>query len=156
MSVGTDPHINHGKKLYFSNDGEEWTQVPNTVDFGLPDGELGTAEYTNDDSPNYHKQYQPGLYDPGSIEGTYIYSDDAFALMDELHQRATVTANRFSDSETPASVHWKIELTSGALCTFRGFLTKNTLPMDGQEDTSTCEFTIQVDGTVTYTDVVDS
>lgn len=157
MSVGTDPYINHGKKLYFRNTTEdEWTQIPKTVDFGLPDSELGSSEYTNDDSPDYHKQYQPGLYEPGTVEGTYIYSDDGFALLEELYQRATETANRQSDAETPATVLWKIELPSGSTSNFSGYVTKNTLPMDGQEDTSTCEFAIQVNGPATYTAVVDS
>ncbi|HQY88825.1 MAG TPA: hypothetical protein PK402_09210 [Tepidisphaeraceae bacterium] len=155
--MSDQPQINHGKQLSFCDtvDGE-YTHVAKTQDWNLPDSELGASEFTNDDSPNFTKQYQPGMYEPGTVEGTYVYTDDAFEIMQELFERGKDEANRAADAETPVTVFWKAELPSGAVASWQGFVTKNGLPMDGQDETTVSEFAIQVSGTMTYTAASDS
>jgi hypothetical protein len=140
--------IGHGKKLSWSDTlAGTYVKFAGTIDIDLPSRELGAAEITNDDSEDFHKDYQPGMYEPGTLPFTYTYSAEGFAAIETLFQLATVAATR-----PTATKFWKIELPDGAVASFRGFLTKNDWPSPGQDETAECEAEIQVIGKMTFTE----
>jgi hypothetical protein len=141
--------IGYGKRLQFSDAGSTWNTLFGTVDVQLPERDLGEAELTNDDSPDFHKDYLPGLFEPGEVSGSYRYTRSMYAHMESLYQRATVAANRPSDAATPVLLFWKCTLTDGAVATWRGFIKTHNLPTE-IEGVLTVEFSIKVSGKMTF------
>ncbi len=138
--------IGHGKKLAFSNtQNGTFTNVAGTVEVNLPERELGASEITNDDSPDFHKDYQPGMYEPGTVGFTYQYGKTQFAELEAIFQLATVANTRAS-----ATKWWRLTLPDGAVAKWQGFLTKHDLPVEG-EDGPIVEGEMQVIGKVIYT-----
>lgn len=150
MAYNRDEHaIGYGKKIaYSATEGGSYTEVDGTVEVNLPERELGTAEATNDDSPDFHKDYLPGLYEPGTVSFTYRYGKTLFAAVETVFQLANVAATRAS-----ATKFWKVTLPEGSTATFKGFLVKHDLPME-IEDVITVEAEIQVIGKITFTPFV--
>lgn len=136
--------IGYGKKLEYSDNGTSgWTQVFGTIDIQLPQRELGEAEITNDDSEDFHRDFIPGLYDPGVAPFTYVYTDSVFAGLETLFQLASVRATRAA-----ATKYWRTTLADGSTKVYRGFLKKHDLPVD-VDGVPTCEAEIRVSGKMT-------
>jgi hypothetical protein len=146
----SEHNIGHGKKLEFSDASNfsSPTQIFGTVSVPLPERELGASEKTNDDSPDYHKEYQPGLYEPGTVDFTYNYAKTEFEKVETLFALAQVAATRAS-----ATKYWRLTLPDGSTAVWQGFITANNLPAE-QEDTLVCEASMQVTGKMTFTKYV--
>jgi hypothetical protein len=125
------------------------TSIDGTTDVHLPESELGESEITNDDTPDFQKDFLPGLYDPGTVSFSYKYGKTLFATVEALYQLAAVAATRVS-----ATKFWKVTLPDGSTATFKGFLKKHSLPSAGQEDAITCECEIRVRSKITFTPAV--
>ena len=147
MPYARDEHIiGHAKQLSYGDTlVGATTRVFGTREVNLPERELGTAEVTNDDTPDFHKDYIPGLYEPGTVSFTYLYAKSQFAALEAIYQLATVAATRAS-----ATKFWKVTLPDASTATFKGFLTKHDLPME-TEDEVVVEAEIQVVGKITFT-----
>lgn len=141
----TEHILGYGKHLFYGAANPATTPVYGTIDIQLPERELGTAEITNDDSPNYHKDYIPALYEPGKVPFTYRYGRTLFAALEAIFLLASVTATRAS-----ATKWWKVTLPDGSTAVFQGFLTKHDLPTQ-LEDSPVVEAEIQVIGMMTFT-----
>ena len=137
--------IGHGKHIAHSADGVTYSDVAGTIEVNLPERELGAAEITNDDSPDFTKEYMPGMYEPGTVSFTYRYNKTGFAALEAIYQLATVAATRGS-----ATKFWKVTLPDGSESTFKGFLTAHNLPVEG-EDSPIVEAEIQIVGKMVYT-----
>ncbi len=137
--------IGYGKSIGYSDtQGGGLTMVDGTIEISYPESELGKAEITNDDSPDFHKDYIPGLYEPGTVKVTYRYTSSIYTQMQTVYQLASVAATRAS-----ATKYWTIELPDGATTEFRGFISKNNLPIPDLEGSPICEMEIQVGGSST-------
>jgi len=146
MAESTDPIIGYGKHIAYSSDGgSTYTSVGKTTEVKLPERELGTAEITNDDSPDFHKEYIPALYEPGTVTFSYIYTAAQFAALETIYQLAADTATRADATKT-----WKVTFPDGSTSVFDGFMTKHDLPL-ALEDGVTVEAEIQVSGQMTFT-----
>jgi hypothetical protein len=144
--IEAEATIGHGKTLAWSaTSNGTFAKIAGTVDIALPDRELGTAEITNDDSPDRHKDYIPALFEPGTLSGSYIYGATAFEAMEEHFQLAMDPA-----TAPTATRYWKYTLPDGAIVTFRGFLTKHGMEPEMEEALSV-EFEMQVRGPMTFT-----
>jgi len=133
--------IGYGKRLSYSDtENGTYVEVFGTIDVTLPERELGKAEITNDDSPDYHKDYIPGLYEPGTVPFTYRYTATIFADLEDLFMLASDTGTRGQ-----ATKWWKCVLADGAEYKWRGFLMKNNLPTE-IEGSPVVEAEIQVGG----------
>jgi hypothetical protein len=139
--------IPHGKHIAYSDTlGGSYTNVDGTVDVNLPERELGASEITNDDSPDFHKDYIPGMYEPGTVGFTYRYNKTGFAALETIFQLASATGTRAS-----ATKYWKVTIPDGgSTAIFRGFMTAHTLPMEGDEDSPIVEVELQVNGKIAY------
>ena len=132
--------IGYGKKLSYGG-----TQIPGTVQVDLPERELAAEEVTNDDSPDRHKEYIPGLYEPGTMGFSYRYGKTAFAAMETVFMGASV-AGATPDS---AIKDWVYTLPDGSSASWRGFITSHKLPAE-LEGVLTVEGEMQVVGKVTF------
>jgi len=137
--------IGHAKKLFYSDDGLAWTKVRGTIEVNLPERELIASEITNDDSPDYTKEYIPGMYEPGTVGFTYRYNKTGFAALETIFQLASASGTRDQAVKT-----WKVELPDGSTAVFDGFLTSHNLPIEG-EDSPVVEGEIQIVGKMTWT-----
>lgn len=138
--------IGHGKELAWSDtENGSYTPIPGTIEVNLPERELGESEILNDDSPDYHKDYLPSVFDPGTISATYQYGKTAFAEVEALYQLASVTATRDS-----ATKWWRITNPDGSASKVRGFIKTHNLPME-QEDAVVVELEIRCRGKMTFT-----
>lgn len=137
--------IGHGKTLEYSDNGADWTKVPGTIDINLPERELGAAEITNDDSPDFTKEYQPGMYEPGTVSFTYRYNKTGFAALETIFQLATAAETR-----AQATKSWRVTLPDGSRTVFDGFLTAHNLPVEGGEESPIVEAEIQVTGKMAF------
>jgi len=145
--VNADAIIGYKKKIEFSDTlMGTYVKLAGTININLPERELGTAETTNDDSPGFHKQYIPALYEPGTVTVSYRYGAPGFAAVETLFQLAAVASTRAA-----ATKFWKVTLPDTTVAAFQGFVTRNNLPLE-IEDSPECEFEIQVSGAMTYTD----
>lgn len=147
MAYDREEHIiGHGKHIAYGDTAiGTFTNVDGTIEVTLPERELGTTELTNDDSPDFHKDYMPSLYEPGSVSFTYRYGKTVFAALEGIYQLASAAGTRAS-----ATKFWKVTLPDGSVAAFRGFLTKHDLPVE-QEDSPVVEAEIQVAGKMTFT-----
>jgi hypothetical protein len=138
--------IGHGKKLEWADDVDftSPTQIFGTVSVPIPERELGASEKTNDSSPDYHKEYQPGLYEPGTLDFSYNYAMTEFEKVETLYALAKVPATRAS-----ATKFWRLTLPDGSVAKWKGFITANNLPAE-QEDTLVCEASMQCSGAMTF------
>ncbi|MGC4030255.1 MAG: phage tail tube protein [Tepidisphaeraceae bacterium] len=135
-----------GKILEYSDTGSgTWTKASKTVEIEIPDAELGAEESTHDDSTDYHREYIPTLYDPGTLPFTYRYEKAAFALIEAVFQLANTSATRAS-----ATKFWRLTLPDGSKVAWKGFITKHGLPTD-IDGVLTCECEMQVIGKRTFT-----
>lgn len=137
-----DEHVlGYGKSIAFSDsENGSYTTIAGTIDVQLPERELGAAEITNDDSEDYHKDYTPRLYEPGTASFSYKYTASQFAELETVYQLASDAGTRAS-----ATKWWKVTLPDGEVHKFRGFLTKHDLPVE-IEEVPTVESEIQVCG----------
>lgn len=147
MPYAREEHVlGHAKQIAY---GDTLATATNTIfgtrEVSLPERELGTADITNDNSPDFHKDYLPALYEPGTVSFTYVYAKTVFAQVEAIYQLATVAATRVS-----ATKFWKVTLPDGSTATFRGFLLKHDLPMES-EDAIVVESEIQVIGKIVFT-----
>lgn len=118
--------IGFGKKLsYCTTVNGSYTDVYNTRNITAPQTQLGSAEITNDNSPNRTKARIPGLYDPGTVSFTYVYSRTQFAALQTLLAGGTSQAGAAA-----ATLFWKITYADGSVLAFQGYLTKNDLPAE--------------------------
>lgn len=146
MADSDDPIIGYAKHIAYSSDGgSTYTNVAKTTEVKLPERELGTAEITNDDSPDFHKEYLPALYDPGTVSFSYIYTAAQYKALETIYQLASDTSTRASATKT-----WKVTFPDGSTAVFDGFMTKHDLPM-ALEDAVTVEAELQVSGQMTFT-----
>lgn len=138
--------ISHGKHIAYSDtENGTYVTIEDTREISFPEAELGSAETTNDSTPDFRKDYIPGLYEPGTISFTYVYGKTQFAAIEALFQLASVAGTRNS-----ATKYWKITLSDGSTGIVRGFLTKHTLPGSEGEDVHVCECEIQCRGKLTF------
>lgn len=138
--------IGYGKKLAYGDTLiAATTEIDGTQEVNLPERELGTAEITNDDSPDFHKDYMPGLYEPGNVSFTYVYGRTIFAAVETIFQLANAAGTRAS-----ATKFWKVTLPDLSTASFQGFLVKHDLPAE-LEDAVVVEGEIQVIGKITFT-----
>lgn len=144
--IESEATIGHGKTLSWSDTANgTFVAMPGTVKVSIPDAELGTAEITNDDSPDRRKDYIPCLYEPGTVGGSYIYGATAFEAFEEIFQLGS------SPTTAPtATKYWKLTLPDGAIAAWRGFLTKHGMDPE-MEDAIEVEFEMQVRGKLTFT-----
>lgn len=142
----TQTIIPFGKRIAYSDtSGGSYTSVFGTIEVDLPDRDLGKAEITNDDSTLRHKDYIPGLYEPGTIKVTYRYTRTQFAALETIFQLATVQSTVAS-----ATKYWKTTLPDGSTALVQGFIVKHSLPMD-LESSPAVELEIQCLGAMTWT-----
>lgn len=138
--------IGHGKHIAYSDtEVGVYTNVNGTIEIQLPERELSASEYTNDDSPDFHKQYTPGVFEPGTIAVTYRYAKTGFTAVETIYQLACVAATRAS-----ATKWWKITLPDGSTGKVRGFIVKHDLPVEG-DDSPVVEMEIQAIGKMVWT-----
>lgn len=146
MADSTDPIIGHGKSLAYSDTEQgQYTPIPKTIEVNLPERELSASETTNDDSADFHKEYIPGLYEPGTVSFTYRYTAAGFAIVEDLYALAQDAGTR-----SDAIKWWKVTLPDGSTAVFQGFITANNLPAE-QEDALVSEGELQVTGPMTFT-----
>jgi hypothetical protein len=141
-----------GKQLAYADTlAGTYTRIFGTQEINLPERELGNDEITNDDSPDFHKDYVPGLYEPGTVSFSYVYGKTQFAAVEALFQLATVAANR---SATTGSLnptkYWKATLADGSVAAFKGWVTKHDLPTE-IEGQLIVEGEIQTSGKMSFT-----
>lgn len=135
----------HGKRLSYADTlAGPYTIVYGTVDISLPERELEEEEVTNDDSEDFTKDYEPGLYDPGTSGFTYKFQDEQFTALETMYQLATVPATRGD-----ATKFWKLELPSGSTGIWQGYLKSHNLPTEGAT-TPTVEAEIRAKSKVTW------
>lgn len=134
-----DKHrIGHGGALaYCDTANGTFISIKGTTEVNLPERELGEADHTNDDSPDFTKEMMPGMFDPGSVSASYIYQPDQFEDLETIFQLATVAATRGS-----ATKFWKHTLPDGAVVAFKGWIKKHDMPRD-QEGTMTVSMEIR-------------
>jgi hypothetical protein len=138
--------ISHGKRLaYCDTINGTYVNVFGTIDVSLPERELGAAEITNDDSADFHKDYNPGMYDPGTAPFSYRYTRSQFTALETIYQLATVAATRAN-----ATKFWKVTIPDGSTAIFKGFITAHNLPMEGSEDSPVVEGELQVCGKIAW------
>lgn len=143
--------IGQGKQLSYSDTEEgEYTTIGGTVEINLPERELASEEITNDDSPDRHKDYIPGLFEPGTTSFTYIYGKTQFAQIETVYQLAKDPA-----TVPQATKFWKFALPDGSIASWRGFITKHNLPTE-IEKAVTVEGEMQVIGAVEFAPAGDS
>lgn len=144
--------IGHAKRLAYSEDIAipSYTDVFGTIDVSLPERELGATEITNDDSPDFHKDYIEGMYEPGTIGFSYRYTKSQFTAMEAIYQLASAVATRGSAVAGKSTKKWRVTLPDGSVATFRGFLTAHNLPIEGSEDSPVVEGEIQCIGKMTW------
>lgn len=144
--------INHGKHIAYGDDvtTPTYITVAGTTDVDLPDRELGQSDVTNDDTADFHKDSIPGMFAPGKASFKYRYGKTQFAAIEAVYQLATVAATR-GGGAGGAIKKWKVTIPDGSTATFRGYLTKHSLPMEGDDDSPVCECEIAVKGKITYT-----
>lgn len=134
----TTAQIGYGKHLAYSDTSNgSYTTIDGTVEINLPERELGSSESTNDDSPDYHKQMVPTLFDPGSVKFSYRYNKTQFATVDTIFLARTLK-------------YFKVTLPDNSTAIFPGFLMKHDLPV-AIEDVLTVEGEIQVTGKMAWT-----
>jgi hypothetical protein len=135
----------HGKRIAYADTlAGSYTTVFGTVDINLPERELEEEEVTNDDSADYTKDFEPGLYDPGSASFTYKYQKTQYTALETLFQLATVPATRVD-----ATKFWKVTLVDGSTAIFQGYLKTHNLPLEGAT-VPTVDAEIRVKGKVTW------
>ncbi len=146
MPFERDEIINsHGKRIAYSDTLiGTYTPVFGTVDMNLPERELEEEEVTNDDSPDFTKDFEPALYDPGTVGVTYKYTKTQFTALEALFQLATAALTRGD-----ATKFWKITLVDGSTGIFQGYLKAHNLPLEGAT-TPQVEGEIRVKGKVTW------
>lgn len=142
--------IGHGKNVRYANDNATlpssgWTDVAHSIDVSLPERELSAAEVTNDDSPDFHREYIVGLYDPGTASFSYRYTGPVFAALETIFQAAS------DSTRSDAYRWWQFELSDGKKYSFRGFITAHNLPVEGAEESPVVEVEIQVIGKMSVT-----
>jgi hypothetical protein len=82
------------------------------------------------------------------VSFSYRYAKTQYAAVEALLNLATVAANRAG-----ATKFWKVTLPDGSVAAFRGFVSKNDLPLE-QEDGPACEAEITVTSKMTFTPYV--
>jgi hypothetical protein len=140
--------IGHGKRLEYgdADSNSYYTKVAGTIDITLPERELGKSETTNDDSPDATKEYTPAIYEPGTLPFTYRYQRSQFTALETVFQLASAPETRAT-----ATKYWRVTLPDGSKAVVRGFLTKHSLPVDGQEDSPVVECEVQCIGKMVWT-----
>ncbi len=135
----------HGKRLSYSDTliGAR-TEVFGTVDVNLPERELEEEDVTSDDSPDFTKEFDPALYDPGEVGFTYKYTKTQFTALETLFQLASAVLTR-----KDATKFWKILYPDGSSAIFQGYLKAHNLPGEGAT-TLQAEGAIRVKGKVTW------
>lgn len=146
MPYDRDEHIlGHAKRIAY---GDTLIAISNdvfgTIDINLPERELESEELTNDDSPDFHKDYMPGLYEPGTVGFSYRYAKTMFTALEAVYQLATVAGTR-----ADATKFWKVTLPDGSTAIFSGFLKAHNLPVEGATS-PVVEAEIQVIGKITW------
>lgn len=130
--------IGYGKNLAYSDtSGGTFTNVEGTIDIQLPERELAAEEYTHDDSPSGHKEFTPGLFDPGTATFSYRYTKSQFATLETLFAGKSVK-------------FWKVTIPGGSTAVFKGFIVSHSLPLE-LEGSPVVEAEIQVNGAMTFT-----
>lgn len=141
-----DHIIGHGGSLGFCDtENGTYLLVRGTREVNLPERELGEAETTNDDSPDFHKENTPGMYDPGTVTASCVYQPTQFADIEELFQLSSAAGTRAN-----ATKYWKHTLPDGSVAAFRGWVKRNDMPRE-QEGEMVFEFEIRVVGKMTFT-----
>lgn len=143
----TEHILGYGKHLFYGTTNPASTPVYGTIDIQLPERELGIAEITNDDSPNYHKDYIPALYEPGKVPFTYRYGRTLYAALETIFMLASSATMA---TRATATKWWLVTLPDGSTAAFQGFLIKHDLPTQ-LEDSPVVEAEIQVIGKMTFT-----
>ena len=136
------------RKLSYCGDGGNIgnADTRNRSTWTFPERELSSAEeVTNDDSPDRHKEYIPGLYEPGTMSFSYRYGKSAFASMETVFMGASVAGATPADSIK----FWTYTLPDGSVAKWRGFITSHKLPAE-LEGVLTVEGEMQVIGKVTF------
>lgn len=136
--------IGHKKQIAYSATDSSYLKVDGTIEINLPEAELGESEITNDDTADFGKDYQPALYEPGTVTVSYVYTKTQFALIEAKFQQARVAATRAA-----ATMFWQTTLPDGSTAKFKGYIKSHKLPMD-QEGTLVSEFEIRVRTKITY------
>lgn len=145
--------IGHAKHIAYSDSPPAiaaYITVSGTVDVSLPERELGQSEITNDDSLNFHKEYIPALYEPGTISFTYRYTRTQFTALESIFQLASAAATRGGGAGGAIKL-WKVTLPDGSTGVIEGFLTAHNLPVEGAEDSPVVECEVQTRGKMTWT-----
>ena len=145
--IPSEHTIGHGKKIEYAavQAMTSAVQIFGTTEINFPESELSATDFTNDDSPSYHKEYEPGMYEPGTVGFTYVFSKTEYTKVETIFQLATVTATRAS-----AKKYFRITLADGSAVVFPGFITKNNVS-GAQEDGVMVEAEIQVTGPRVFT-----
>lgn len=123
----------------------DYIRVRGTQECNIPESELGESETTNDDSTDFHKEYIPGVFEPGNVTFTYVFQADQFSDIDVLRLLGSSLGTRASGTK-----FWRHFLPDGSKYQFRGWVKSNKLPRD-QEGTIVCEAEIKVIGKTTFT-----
>lgn len=119
-------------------------RIIGTQEVNLPERELSEAEHTSDDSPDYTREFMPGMFDPGSVTATYVYQPDQFGDMETLYQLASDVNTR--DDATRV---WKSIQPDGTCATFAAWVKKHDMPRD-QEGTMICTLELRATGVMDF------
>lgn len=132
--------IHHGKNVgYGATSNGSFTMLDDTRDVGFPEPEFGTAETTNDSTPNFTKAYIPGLKEPGKLTFSYVYGKTQFTALDTIF-----ALNEDATTRATSSKYWKVLLADGSFGVAKGFMTKHALPPGDGEDVVTVDVEIQI------------
>lgn len=127
----TEHSIGHGYNVAYSDDGTTYTSIEGTFDVTPPERQLGSADITNDDTADNHKDSLPGLFDPGVCKFSYHYGKTQYAAVEAVFLART-------------NKYWKITAPDSSVRTFRGYITKHSEPTAGQEEAIQVDVEIQL------------
>lgn len=147
-----DHQIGHGGKLSYCDTAiGTYIEIRGIQECNVPESELGESETTNDDSPDFHKEYTLGMYEPGTATFSYVFQPNQFGDIDALYMLASVAANRLlRDAANSPIKYWKHTTPDGSVHAFKGWVKSNKLPRD-QEGTLVSEAEIRVIGKTAFT-----
>lgn len=130
-----------GTLIQRSTDGVTYTTIAEVQSFDGPSATLDMIEATHMESPDYYREYIPGLKDGGdlSLSLNYLPSNTTQNVLQE-------------DLDNRTKQYWKVVWTDAVSseATFRGYVTNfgQSGSMDGKLDAS---ITIRITGKVTFT-----
>jgi hypothetical protein len=132
--------VSYGSTLKYDSGGGSYVAIAEVVSIDSPELDVTATEFTHLTSDNNHKEYKPGMVEPGQLGAEINYL------------KATITLLKgFVDNGTVQS--WRIVSSQGSYLTFSGFM-KTLKPFDVPlDDKLGASITIKLSGKPVFTEV---